>query len=96
MLYEVITKRNQQRGIPMSHHGMTTPRGLCHRGPGAPMDGRFGVLFPGLPRMIIDPDDLREAGKLGGAMDEGVHGKIGQTTTPLGYVFLGQFSYNFV
>jgi hypothetical protein len=55
------------------------------------MDGRFGVLFPDLPRMIVDPEQLREAGRKDGPMDEGVHGKIGQTDTPLGYVFLGQF-----
>jgi Animal haem peroxidase len=75
----------------MSHHGMTTPRGMCKRGPGAPVDGRFGVLFPELPRMIVDPEQLREAGKIDGPMDEGVHGKMGSTDTPLGYVFLGQF-----
>jgi hypothetical protein len=53
--------------------------------------GRFGVLFPDLPRMIADPKDLHAAGALGGPMDEGDHGPIGATTTPVGYVFLGQF-----
>ena len=75
----------------MSHHGIHCPRGMTKREPGKPMAGRFGELFPELPRLISDPADLEEAGKIGGPMDESIHGKNGATTIPLGYVFLGQF-----
>lgn len=76
----------------MSHHGMNLPRGISVHGLGAEKKaGRFGALFPHLPRLISNPHDLHAAGKPGGPMDEGVHGSIGATTTPLGYVFLGQF-----
>lgn len=53
--------------------------------------GRFGELFPHLPRLISDPHDLIAAGAKGGPMDAGVQQAVGQTDTPLGYVFLGQF-----
>ncbi len=71
----------------MSHHGMNQPRGMksAHR------SNRFSSMFPNLPRLISDPADLIEAGKKDGPMDESVHGAIGSTNTPLGYVFLGQF-----
>lgn len=72
----------------MRHHGISQPRGLNST---AAAEGRFGQLFPELPRLISDPRDLEEAGRVGGAMDEDVHPHLGSTTTPLGYVFLGQF-----
>ncbi len=75
----------------MSHHGMIEPRGMTKRECGKPKSGRFGELFPDLPRLISDPKDLNSAGAIGGPMDEGVHGSTGATSTPLGYVFLGQF-----
>ncbi len=75
----------------MSHHGMLLTRGMSKREFGKPKTGRFGELFPDLPRLISKPHDLHAAGKIGGPMDEGDHGALGSTTTPLGYVFLGQF-----
>jgi len=75
----------------MSHHGIHHPRGMSKREPGKPKAGRFGELFPELPRLISDPADLEAAGEVGGPMDESVHGSNGTTSTPLGYVFLGQF-----
>lgn len=75
----------------MSHHGLHLPRGMTKREPGKPKAGRFGELFPDLPRLISDPGDLEAVGQIGGPMDESQHGSIGATTTPLGYVFLGQF-----
>ena len=76
----------------MSHHGMLLPRGMTKREFGKkPKAGRFGELFPDLPRLISNPHDLLAAGRIDGPMDEGDHGAIGATTTPLGYVFLGQF-----
>ena len=53
--------------------------------------GRFGELFPNLPRLISDPKDLVTAGAKGGPMDVDVHPSVGETDTPLGFVFLGQF-----
>ena len=75
----------------MTHHGISAPHGMTKREPNKPKAGRFGELFPDLPRLISDPGDLEKAGRAGGPMDEGKHGSIGKTTTPLGYVFLGQF-----
>ncbi|EJX1330824.1 hypothetical protein ODH82_001908, partial [Vibrio parahaemolyticus] len=71
----------------MNHHGINQPRGLNST---AAKEGRFGHLFSSLPRLISDPNELEEVGKVGGVMDEDTHGSIGSTTTPLGYVFLGQ------
>ncbi|ELB2918129.1 hypothetical protein AB3A93_000894 [Vibrio parahaemolyticus] len=72
----------------MNHHGINQPRGLNST---TAKEGRFGHLFSSLPRLISDPNELEEVGKVGGVMDEDTHGSIGSTTTPLGYVFLGQF-----
>ena len=72
----------------MRHHGINSPRGL---NAAAAKEGRFGRLFPDLPRLISDPRDLEEAGKLGGIMDEQACGADGSTDIPLGHVFLGQF-----
>jgi len=81
----------------MKHHGIVEPRGLKDSNPGskpinekAAEEQRFGKLFPDLPRLISDPDDLVAVGKHGGVMDS-AHGSLGSTTTPLGYVFFGQF-----
>ena len=76
----------------MSHHGMKVPRGLAEQACAHDTKhGRFVRMFPELPRLISNPHDLREAGRKDGPMDEGVHGSIGATTTPLGFVFFGQF-----
>lgn len=75
----------------MTHHGISCPRGMSERGPGKAKTGKFGELFPDLPRLISDPRDLEATGRIGGPMDENQHGPMGATTTPLGYVFLGQF-----
>lgn len=72
------------------HHGMISHRGLEQRGAGSGDLHRFADLFPDLPRMIADPQALRQLGAVGGPMDE-AGGAAGATTTPLGYVFLGQF-----
>ena len=75
----------------MAHHGLTSLRGMEKRSVREPRSGRFGEMFPDLPRLISDPADLHAAGRINGPMNEGQHGKIGSTTTPLGFVFLGQF-----
>lgn len=51
-------------------------------------------LFQTLNRLRSKKDDIQEAGAIGGAMDENVHGRNGNTTTPLGYIFLAQFILN--
>lgn len=73
------------------HHGLRQPLGMTERGPARRSEGRFGELFPHLPRLISDPGDLFEAGRKGGPMDAGLHAAIGSCSTPLGYIFLGQF-----
>lgn len=75
----------------MAKHGLQSPRGMMKRGPSKPKAGRFGELFPELPRLISNPADLETAGRHQGPMDEGQHGAIGSSDTPLGFVFLGQF-----
>ena len=72
------------------HHGMKPQRGMNKRATGSADPRRFADLFPNLPRMITDPRILEELGELGGAMDE-AGGGVGDTTTPLGFVFFGQF-----
>ncbi|WGL17186.1 heme peroxidase family protein [Microbulbifer bruguierae] len=81
----------------MKHHGIVQPRGLNESCPAnrsinehAAEAQRFGRLFPHLPRLISNPDDLEAVGQRGGVMDAD-HGSLGATTTPLGYVFFGQF-----
>ncbi len=76
----------------MSNHGIQSPRGLdVHNCGGNYKAGRFGKLFPDLPRLISNPNDLIKVGEKNGPMDETAHGSLGSTGTPLGYVFLGQF-----
>lgn len=71
----------------MKHHGINQPRGMNAE---AAAEGRFGRMFPKLPRLISNPKDLEAAGEVGGPMDES-NGKDSTTDIPLGFVFLGQF-----
>jgi len=51
---------------------------------------RFGRLFPELPGVVLDPEDLVALGAPGGPMDAGASPK--QTDdVPVGHVFFGQF-----
>lgn len=80
----------------MKHHGMPELRGVkCahHKTDykAGTDSGRFGRMFPALPGLYTDPNDLRELGAKGGPMEEHNGERRRSETVPLGFVFLGQF-----
>lgn len=86
-----------KKGMDMRHHGMAELRGINPPHSRAYASGRFGRLFPLLPRFSPDPQALIALGKAGGPMDAKDPPPPAAPNAPdnpaitAGFTFLGQF-----
>ena len=86
-----------KKGMDMRHHGMAELRGINAPHSKAYASGRFGRLFPLLPRFSPDPQALIALGKVGGPMDAKDPPPPAPAAAPdnpaitAGFTFLGQF-----
>jgi hypothetical protein len=85
------------KGMDMRHHGGAELRGLNAPHSRAYASGRFGRLFPLLPRFSPDPQALIALGRAGGPMDAKDPPPPAPANAPdnptitAGFTFLGQF-----
>lgn len=85
------------KGMDMRHHGMSELRGSNPPHSTAYASGRFGRLFPLLPRFSPDPEALIALGEAGGPMDANDPPPPAAPNAPdnpditAGFTFLGQF-----